>query len=359
MTTKPAIQIVIPVHDETRPIRRAVESVLADENSQPLVIAHNISPTKLDIPEDSRVEILELNRDAGMPGACFDFGIANATSPWVGIMGSDDWYDPGALSAMHQRVIHDKADGIISPLKHQLLEHNQLRPVTYRRRNLQAARDRMFYRTAPLGIFRTTMMQEEQYRFGAIFPAGSDMRVTALLWTSGRSFSYHWNDPAYVVGKDAKTRVTFTPRPLEITGAPCIELLNEERVQEFNKKTRHSLAVKLAKVHVGSAAILRRKETDWLPGDFQWLSNYLQLLRDFDANFYKALLPCEQKLFLAIEKNDFTQALDILNNWEKLLKVRRNTPRQYFDAITQHDSNIRLGVDGLINNRLTKYGLSK
>ena len=69
---KISTEIVVPVHDQSRPIRRAVESLLRDRETAPLIIAHNIDPSVLDLPQDERIRIEKLDGFAGRPGACFD-----------------------------------------------------------------------------------------------------------------------------------------------------------------------------------------------------------------------------------------------------------------------------------------------
>lgn len=338
---KISTEIVVPVHDQSRPIRRAVESLLRDRETAPLIIAHNIDPSVLDLPQDERIRIEKLDGFAGRPGACFDAGIAAAKAKWVGIMGSDDWYEPGALEAMRRHAIQDKADGVIAPQKHQLQLNNQIKPLTLRQKNLQAARDRMFYRTAPLGIFKREMLAESTYKFGPEFPAGSDMRVTALLWTSGKRFSYYWNDPAYVVGKDAKTRVTFTPRPLAESGAPYVALLKEPQVKDFDKKTRHSLAVKMVRVHVLGAVVLRPSADQWQPGDFEWLQNYLRTLISYDPTCYRGLSLRDQRIIWAIKDGNLQHVLAANASWKRANMRERIFPRGYVAALTEKDSNLR------------------
>ncbi|WP_164712311.1 glycosyltransferase family 2 protein [Trueperella bialowiezensis] len=340
-------QIVIPVHDETRPIRRAAESVLADPLSGVIVIAHNIDPEILDIPEHDRLEVVPLEGAKGMPGATFDAGIAAATAPWVGIMGSDDWYDAGALEAMRERQKADGSDGVIAPLRHQLTDINTLKPLTWRTSKLDAVRDRLFYRTAPLGIYRTEMMQDPHLRFGAVFPAGSDQRVSALMWTSGRNFSYYWNDPAYVVGKDAKTRVTFTPRPLAQTGAPYDNLLEEPGVLAFTERQKHALAVKMARVHVIDLARLRPNLSDWREGDFNWLSRYVKKLRNFDPTFDRPLSRRDAAVVSAAEAGDLPRMLKAVESYGEAGIVSRVLTSSLTGTFFEHDAPLRNAFTGI------------
>lgn len=340
-------EIVVPVHDESRPIRRAVESLLKDDQTRALVVAHNIDPAVLDLPESNRVRVKQLTGHAGKPGACFDFGIANAEAHWVGIMGSDDWYEDGALAKMREHAEKDGADGVIAPLKHQLQDNNQIKPLTLRRKNLKAARDRMFYRTAPLGIYRREMLADERYRFGSEFTNGSDMRVTALLWTSGNKFSYYYEDPAYIVGRDAKTRVTFTPRPLSITAGPWIPLLNEPEVKKFDAKTRHALASKMAKVHVLSAVFLRPTKDKWDDKDFYWLKNYLHVLRDFDRAYDRGLSRRDQRILHAIEHGSLDDTIEANASWKSASLFDRALPSDVLSAVTAPESALRSAATAL------------
>lgn len=340
-------QIVIPVHDKTRPIRRAVESVLADPLSGVIVIAHNIDPAILDLPEHDRLDVVPLQGAKGMPGATFDAGIAAATAPWVGIMGSDDWYDAGALERMRQRQLNDGSDGVIAPLRHQLTQVNTLKPLTWRTSKLEAVRDRLFYRTAPLGIFRTEMMQDPELRFGAVFPAGSDMRVSALLWTSGQNFSYYWNDPAYVVGKDAQTRVTFTARPLSVTGAACDNLLKEPGVLAFSDRQKHALATKMARVHVIDFARLRPSLSDWQEGDFGWLSNYVKKLREFDPDFDRPLARRDAAVVISAEEGDLPRMLEAVAAYGGAGILSRVLAPSLAGTFAEHAAPLRNAITGI------------
>lgn len=341
-------EIVIPVHDKTRPIRRAADSVLADPNCGVIVVAHNIDPDILDIPTSDRVKVVSLNAAKGMPGATFDAGIAAATAPWVGIMGSDDWYEPGALTKMYEHAERDDADGVIAPLRDQLHKSNNLKPLTFRRKRLKAVADRMFYRTAPLGIFRSEILKKDRYAFGAIFPVGSDMRVSALLWTSGLSLSYYWDDPAYVVGRDAQTRVTFTPRPMERTLAPLFGLFSEPDVQSFSERQKHALALKIARVHVADIVRLRPNQADWCSEDFEVLCKFLQELRNFDARFDRGLAIRDFKIIQAIEDHDQSKMLKESAAWSSASFKDRVLTNSLASTIFEQDGPIQRAVSALI-----------
>ena len=268
-------QVVIPTHNPERPIRRAAESVLTDPHAGAIIVAHNVDESVLDIPDDPRVLVVPLTGAKGRPGAAFDAGLAAATAPWIGIMGSDDWYEAGALQAMVKHGEEDGADGVLTPLAYQEGTRGLI-PRTVRNRNLKAAEDRLFYRTAPLGLYRREILQSPEYAFGDEYPVGSDVAVSTRLWTSGLSISYYPRDPAYVVGSDAKERTTLTPRPLVQHGAAWLGIWDEPWVQELSRKDRSALATKILRVHVFGAVEARPTEEEWGEGDFEWLAGLTQ-----------------------------------------------------------------------------------
>lgn len=301
-------QIVIPVHTVDRPIRRAVDSVLADPESGAIVVAHNVAPDLLDLPEDERVTVVPLEGHAGKPGAAFDAGIAAATAPWVGIMGSDDWYEAGALRAMRARADKDGADIVIVPLAYQGGERGFI-PQTLRHRNLQAARDRLFYRTAPLGLIRRDIIQNPDYAFGSRLFIGEDVTVSARLWTDGYSVSYGANDPAYVVGTDAKMRTTLTPRPLAEQGAAWLAIWDQPWVAEMDSVDREALAVKILRVHVHGAVAARPQPEDWQEGDFEWLTTLTRRIVQESPNVLASFRSVTQDTLRAVAEGDLDRTL--------------------------------------------------
>ncbi|MFP7695696.1 glycosyltransferase family 2 protein [Trueperella sp. LYQ143] len=335
-------EIVIPVHDATRPIRRAVNSVLAASGARAIVVAHNIDPTLLDIPDGERVRVVPLSGDVERPGAAFDAGIAAGDAPWVGIMGSDDWYADGALSAMLRRARSDRADGIIAPLRYQFAKSNQIKPVTVRRRNLEAVRDRLFYRTAPLGIYRRDILADPQLRFGNRYPTGEDIRVSTQLWTAGLSLSYYWNDPAYVVGRDAQRRVTFTPRPVAVLGQPCRDLFDEPAVQVLGAEQIHALAVKIARVHIVGIAVQRDSEAMWAPDDICWLADFTRQLREIDPDVWRPLNRRDTAVLAAVESGEISQIMAAIRAWNQgASRKDRILARSLWDSLRQHDTSVR------------------
>ena len=279
---------MIPTHDLSRPIRRAVDSVLEDPDAGAIVVAHNLDPADLDLPDSERIETVALSGYEGRPGACFNAGIARARSDWLGIMGSDDFYEPGALQAMRERARADGADSVLAPVYKQGKRHKSRLP-TVRRSHLDVVRDGLLYRTAPLGIHRRELMQGPGMHFDDRVRSGEDIRMSFALWTTATSISFSWDDPAYVITDDADSRITRGIQPLTALGAAWETIWDEEMVISAPRRLRHALAVKIAAVHLSSALTARPHPEDWLPGDQEWLGAYVRRLRAEDPRFDRAL----------------------------------------------------------------------
>lgn len=267
----PLVQIVVPVHDLSRPIRRAVESVLRCPRAGVIVVAHGLDPSDLDIPREERVEVVQWTDAVGMPGAAFNAGLDQARAPWVGIMGSDDWYEHGAVSTMLRHAALGGADGVLAPLRIEPSTGNTLNPHTWRRKRLGARADNLFSRTAPLGIYRRDVLQNPRYQMQTDVRAGEDQLSSVRMWTDGLRIDYYPFDPAYVVGNDARQRVTLTPRPLPEQAAMWKRVWEDPGVLSLPKRTKASLGEKFIRIHIGGWLAQHPDAAAWGEGEFEWL----------------------------------------------------------------------------------------
>ena len=312
-------QIVIPVHDSSRPLRRAVESVLRCDAAGVIVVAHGLSAGDLDLPRSDRIVLLETSEGEGLPGVAFNVGLDAATAPWVGIMGSDDWYEDGGIDAMLSRLATDHSDGILAPIRQAQAPTSSLKPVTWRRTRLQAHRDRLFFRTAPLGLFRRELMQNPRYQMADHVVAGIDQLSSVRLWTDGLNISYHPEDPAYVVGDDARQRVTLTPRPLSVQAAMWQELWDDEGVLALPPHVKQALADKVIRVHVFDTIGARVGTRSWVLEDFAWLSGLAIRISTVVPNWAAGLSRAQTAVFESLVRGDRASTEDA---WS----VLKNTP---------------------------------
>ncbi len=267
---QPAVEVVIALHDLRRPIRRAVASVAnggAEGTVRALVIAHGLPVTEVERQleglDAALWRVVRFTDGISSPAGPFNHGLAIATAPWVMVMGSDDYLEPGAIEWMLRRAREDESSVVIVPERHQAGGRIEAPLVRAGRTSrLNVAKDRMFYRTAPLALIRRELVESIPLRFDAAYSTGEDLDFSTRLWTSGLRVSYHRLDPAYVVGADATVRVTTTPRLLTISLAPVLALVNGDYARGLPADVRRALAVKVIRIHVLGALGSRAATTE-------------------------------------------------------------------------------------------------
>ncbi len=309
----PAVQMVIPVHSATRPIRRAVESVLQSPEAGVIVVAHGLAAADLDLPNDERVTVVHKEDGLGFPGVAFNAGLAATTAPWVGIMGSDDWYEPGAIEAMLYRADAANADVVLAPLRHAHSKRNSLNPLTWRRNKLSAQRDGLFFRTAPLGIFRRGIFEDAKFHFREDVIAGIDHETSARLYTAGFSISHYPSDPAYVIGDEAKDRVTTIRNSLSVHNAAWKEMWESNAILALKPKDRRALAQKFLLAHVLATASTRSSSESWDDDDFAWLVSLSRHVKELEPKADVGLVRARARVLdalLAGSLDDMLRALE-------------------------------------------------
>lgn len=302
-------EIIIPVHKLDRPIRRAVESVLQSPRAGCVIVAHGVNPHDLDLPDDARLCTVTLEEGIGYPGFAFNSGLQAATAPFVGVMGSDDWFDCGAIDSMLRRIERTRSDGVLAPLRHAASSKNNQNPVTWRRTSLRARQDRLFFRTAPLGLFARSVFDQPRYLFDDDVTAGVDQRNGALLYTSGFKIAHFPNDPAYVVGDDAKTRVTTTVRPLAEHAIAWRRLWRNPDILALPAAERTALAEKFLQVHVLGMIAARPSAEQWLEGDFEWLSDLARDVVSLAPRANRCLVRARQRILDSLIEGDLQSTL--------------------------------------------------
>ncbi|WP_069385640.1 glycosyltransferase family 2 protein [Cellulosimicrobium cellulans] len=278
----PEIDVVIALHNLARPIERAVASARS-EVSRVTVVCHGISAEPVAerlheagaLGEDVRlVEFADGHRS---PSGPFNHGMRIATADLITIMGSDDWYEPGALAAW-LAAAKDGADVVLGPLRHQSGEPVRAplaRPL--RRRALDPVRDRVSYRTAPLALFRRRLLDDLGLELVPERPSGGDLEFGIRLWTGARRLDLARRAPAYVIGADARDRTTGAVRPIAVEMAPLVHLLGRDWFRDLPVATRRAVAIKLLRVHVLDG-VARRQDHTWTTEDAARLAATVDLL---------------------------------------------------------------------------------
>lgn len=336
--TIPELEIIVRVHALDRPVRRAVESVLEYRRAGVVVVSHGLVAESLDLPEDARVRVVEVRNRVGFPGVASNAGVAAVEASFTGLLDSDDFYEPNAVKRLHERARQDRADIVLAPLR--IGETKQLLPLTLRTTGLKPRRDRLFYRTAPLGLVRTALLKNPNYHFDESVRTGEDMRVTARLWTGGHRVSYHPEDPAYVVGDGAGQRVTTSRMDASETFAAVNSLLDESWVGDLPEAERESLVAKIFRIHV--LGFLTRLSAEAITAeDVRAFGGLIRKGHSMAPRAHRAFVRGEQALFHAFLKGDTVAVVDASARWEEGLPLRdRTLPTNLLDALRK-DSNIR------------------
>ena len=245
------------------------------------VVAHNISPDVLasSLAPHHSVQVRWLNLMDGKqsPATPFNLGIASAKAEWVSIMGSDDYLQPGAVAAWLQRT--SGADAVITRLLHDngaTVKTPPIRPFPHVLRD--AVKDRLFYRSAPLGIMSRKYLLAHDLSCDVNLKTGEDLELSTHLWARGR-VAVQTAGPAYVVGADASDRVTMRLAPLSD------ELSHVERAwghtgwaRTLTGAQQRALAVKYLRIHFFGAAYYRAINEKWGGGDREAMAAAIELV---------------------------------------------------------------------------------
>lgn len=306
-------QIVVPVHSTSRPVRRAVESVLNEPEFGVVLVAHGVDPHDLDLPSDSRIHVVEVKEACGRPGFAFNRGFEVATAEWVGVLGSDDWYQPGALSRMLSRALRDDADGVLAPQRREGEQQNTGIPATVRRKNLEPTRDRLFWRSSPLGIFKRGLLGVGEFGFDEQVGAGVDQLNGALLWAGGHRISYYPDDPPYIVGGSPGDHASELDGRLANHASGWEVLWHDSRIQSLSLPTRRALANRMLTVNVFSVVLPRASSGTLDQADLEWVSRLLQTMSEVAPGMERSLSIGHCRIFRALVKADARQLDEALS----------------------------------------------
>lgn len=318
MTDAPLIDVVVAVHTTARPVERAVSSALADP-ALPVrvtVVAHGLRSAELQprLAEvsDTRLRVIEHHDGIASPAGPMNAGMLAATARYVTVIGSDDYYEPGALRAALARTTSG-ADVAIMPIRR---EGGARIPTPLprwgRTRRLDAVRDRLFTRTAPLALVDRALMLAAGAPFTEGLASGEDLAVSTRLWLQAHRVDYDSAAPAYVIGADAPDRVTAARRPAVDELRAVTLLIADPAVRAQPDTVRRALAVKLARVHV-IGAVDRRRDAEPAPGEQEVLASLARELHAFAPGFTAPLARAESRLITALADEQPWSAITALD----------------------------------------------
>lgn len=260
----PLVDVIIPVHSKTRPIARAAGSVL-DGTTAPIrvtVVAHNIDPDTIaqnlgEYLNDPRLRLLHLSDAIASPAGPMNFGLDHATAPFVSLLGSDDEFEKGLVDSWLAMQRLTGADVVLSKIQEIQGIIDPYPPVRMgsRTRELDPRKDRLSYRSSPLGLVNRESFPD--LRFSAGLGSGEDLIYTLTLWFTSKKIAYDLGGPRYIGHGDAEDRVTRSARPLADDFAYLDELEALPWFATTTQANRTAVTVKLMRLHLFDALSAR------------------------------------------------------------------------------------------------------
>lgn len=341
---EPKVQVVIACHRVDRPVRRAIESVLACDEAAAIVVAHGIDPSLLDLPESDRVEVLTHHGHQGCPGAPKNLGIRHAVAPYVGILDSDDFYQEGAIESMLGHLENEGHDGVLAPLVDPEKGPQRL-PLTLRTAALDAVGDRLFYRTAPLGLFRRQILQDDRYRLREDLTTGEDMQASLRLWTDGLRIAHFPNDPGYVVGNDGGPRVTENIGSTEESMKAIRALIEEGELASLTPEQCDAAVTKILRVHV-LRPTERAVKAGMLTGeDLHVTAGVSRALRKLSPRGTEVFPDADQRILGAVAADDLQKVKQAVVARDRASIRQKVLPTKLRFSLAR-EGNLRTALDG-------------
>jgi hypothetical protein len=276
----PQVDVVVAVHSTRRATERAVRSVLDGSGAlgdrvRVTVVCHNLSREEVagsltpSTRDDPRVRLLELRDGIPSPSGPFNAGLDASTAPWVSILGSDDTLAPGAVPAWvaaAQGLDPDTPVVVVPPLElaGRPVATPPVRPLRRRGAPLDLVRDRLSYRSAPLGLVSRGALLLPGVRLMPGAEVGGDVPMVTALWSQARVVTAP-GAPAYLIHEDAGDRVTYDPRPIAAQLHSVDELWALPAVRDLTPGQRRAVATKVLRIHVFGAVLTRSDPAWWTP----------------------------------------------------------------------------------------------
>ncbi|MDF2559698.1 MAG: glycosyltransferase [Microbacterium sp.] len=280
---EPVVDVIVGVHNDRRPIERAVASAL--RNRLPIrvsVVAHNVDVALIrarlgTVGDDDRVRLLELQDGVRSPANAFNHGLDHATGEFVSIVGSDDELEEHALDEWVALADRLGADMVIAPVVRDGGEGVPTPRVRASRfgRIADPDRDRLFERAAALGLQRRAPTEHLRYATG--LPRGEDQAYGLELW-AGHRVVFDPRTPAYREHADQDDRITHVFGPL-LEDFTFLDVLRPV-LEKVAPAVRRAVAAKIVRVHLVPAIRVRAAAGSLTPEDRAAAAGVLRAMTD-------------------------------------------------------------------------------
>lgn len=302
----PAVDAVIAVHDVSRRVDRGVTSVL--DNEVPVrvtVVCHGLETEHVGealggVADDPRVRLFAFSDGVRSPAGPFTAGLRAASAEFVAIMGSDDFLEPSALDRWVEHARRHETDFLIAPRRMQSGARSRdplVRPGHVN--GLDPVLDRLDYCTAPLGLLRRESFERVGIPLTPGLASGEDLELGLALVRTGR-VDYDARLPAYVIGEDARVRVTFEERSAADELEALARLLERPWVAELPDRERTALVRRLWRMNLVPAVARRPRPEQWTDADAEVVKGAAKRLEVLAPDATAALARSERTIVDAV-----------------------------------------------------------
>lgn len=348
--SEPDVDHIIAVHDLRRPIARAVGSVLDGSTCalRVTVVCHNLAADEVASAlgrhsGDSRLRLIELHDGIPSPSGPFNLGFEHATGRFTSIMGSDDSLEAGAIDSWLALADRTRSEVVI-PRVFVTGRGPMLTPPSRprRRHDLDGVKDRLSYRSSPLGL--VSRERFAQLRFPAGLRSGIDVEYGARLWFSGARIGFDRHGPAYLVHEDAPTRVSTSHKPVAGDASFLEGLLGSTTFQDLTPQQRDAFVTKMLRGNLLMWVTYRPTADRWSPEDVRDLGQIVRRCAQVAPAAFRALSRTDRDILdaFAADAPDLERALALLPG-RTAIRPRNVIPRE-LGALFAREAPIRFGL---------------
>lgn len=334
----PLVDVTIAVHSADRPISRAVSSVI-NHTQAPVrvnVVAHNIDLEVIrsnlgPLVSNPQVRLLTHRDNIASPAGPMNHGFASSTAPFLALLGSDDEFAPGAIDSWLELQRETKAEFVISRVRSESGQTDPYPPTRWgcRSKRLDGAKDRLAYRSAPLGLINRQAFKDLRFTEG--LASGEDLAYSLTIWFNAKCIAYDVKGPGYQGREDAKDRVTSAPRSVseDFEFLDTIEDLPWFRVAPSHVRT--AIIVKIMRIHFFDAVRARLGSQEDIERELSDLVDLLDRLEKLSPRAFALLSLADHSLIKLLRHRQATResllaALDARYNYASTAAIFPRNP---------------------------------
>lgn len=346
------VDILIPIHSASRPVARAVSSVLDGSTAdiRVLVIAHGVDPDAIrnalgGYSTHPSVSVVPFVDGIPSPAGPLTHGLELVTASWFAKLDSDDTFATGSVDSWLRTASATGADIVLPRMR--VMPSRRHYPTPPRRpfrRVLDPVRDRIAYRTSTMGLMRASLRETARPTGGV--PTGEDIAPSLRLWFGNNRIVRASSAADYLVGESAGDRVTAAASTAAAQLAFVAPLLADPMWFRFSQAEAIAAVIKVLRVHVLGALSRQPELYDEASIDLvaaaarqvaSMAPNASGLLSRFDLRLLDALCAATSDVkavrAAAIERRKYLR-LDALLTTKLSGSFRREAPIRYLAAST-------------------------